>query len=95
MHVVLAGAKILVSLSSCRREHNVLFRKRPLKEQLLHRTVVFGEHAVHLEINVAWVVGWVFFFFFFFGGGCLFFFSFFFLINLWSMLTHISVHTVL
>lgn len=51
MHVVLAGAKILVSLSSCGREHNVLFRRRPLKEQLLHSTVVFGEHAVHLEID--------------------------------------------
>lgn len=51
MHVVLAGAKILLSLSSCGREHNVLFRRRPLKEQLLHSTAMFGERAVHLEID--------------------------------------------
>jgi len=51
MHVVLAGAKILVSRSSCGREHHVLFRRRPLEEQLLHSTAVFSEHAVQLEVD--------------------------------------------
>lgn len=48
----LAGAKILDSLSSCRIEHNVLFRGRPLREQLLHSIAMFSEHAVHLEIDL-------------------------------------------
>lgn len=49
MYVVLARAKILASLSSCRIEHNVLFRGRLLGEQLLHSAAVLGERAaVHL-----------------------------------------------
>lgn len=61
MHVVLAGAKLPVSLSSRGREHNVLFRRRPLKEQLLHSTAVFGEHAVHLEIDFFFLLVFLFF----------------------------------
>jgi len=50
MYVVLARAKSLASLSLCRIEHNVLFRGRPLGEQLPPSAAVPGEHAaVHLE----------------------------------------------
>lgn len=38
VHVVFAGAKILAPQSSCRREHDVLFRRRALKAQLLPST---------------------------------------------------------
>lgn len=38
MHVVFTGAKILAPWSSCRREHDVLFRRRALKAQLLPST---------------------------------------------------------
>lgn len=67
--MVFTGAKILVPQSSCRREHDVLFRRRALKVQLLPSTTELRAccaAANRCDGELLLGFGWLVFFLFFF-----------------------------